>query len=86
MAKEIPAADIPLPDGFFASSAGQKYAQLVIEEGTFDTMSPDEFRYMDGEVGEERIRHFVDTLQPKNHRIEPLLRPAWFGVLQPCLR
>ncbi len=49
-------------------------------------MSPDEFRYMDGEVGEARIRHFVDTLQPKNDRIEPLLRPAWFGLLHPCLR
>lgn len=86
MAKEIPAADSPLLDAFFASSAGQKYAQSVIEEGTLDAMSPDEFRYMGGEVSAERIRHFVDTLQPKNDRIEAVLRSAWFGVLQPCLR
>lgn len=84
--KEIPAADSPVLDAFFASSAGQKYAQAVIDDGTLDAMSPDEFRYMNDEVGEERIRHFLDTLSPKNSRIEPVLMPAWFGVLQPCMR
>lgn len=85
IAKEIPAADIPVLDAFFASSAGQKYAQAVIDDGTLDAMSQNEFRYMKDEVGEERIRQFLDTLSPRNGRIEPVLRPAWFGVLQPCL-
>ncbi|WP_447593782.1 hypothetical protein [Stenotrophomonas rhizophila] len=86
IAREIPAADISVLDAFFASSAGQKYAQAVIDDGTLDAMSPNEFRYMNVEVGEERIRHFLDTLSPKNNRIEPVLMPAWFGVLQPCMR
>lgn len=46
IAREIPAADISVLDAFFASSAGQKYAQAVIDDGTLDTMSPNEFRYM----------------------------------------
>lgn len=85
IAQEIPAADIPVLDAFFASSAGQKYAQAVIDDGTLDSMSQDEYRYFSVEVGEERIRHFLDTLSPKNDRIEPVLKPAWFGVLKPCM-
>lgn len=49
-------------------------------------MSPDEYRYMKDEVGERRIRDFLETLSPRNDRIEPILQAAWFGVLQPCLR
>jgi len=86
IAKEIPAADIPVLDAFFASSAGQKYTEAVIDDGTLDAMSPDEYRYMEDEVGEQRIRDFLGTVSPRNDRIEPVLKPAWFGVLQPCLQ
>lgn len=86
IAREIPAGDIPVLDAFFASSAGQKYAQAVIDDGTLDAMSPDELHYFKVEVGEQKVRYFLDTLSPSNSRIEPILRPAWFGVLQPCMQ
>ena len=86
IAQEIPAADIPVLDAFFASSAGKKYAQAVIDDGTLNSMSQDELHYFSVEVGEKKIRHFLDTLSPKNDRVEPVLMPVWFAVLQPCMQ
>jgi len=84
LSQELSAAELAKLDAFFASSAGQKYVDAMINDEPLDKMTLEELEYMDHEVGTASINNVFKVASPANPRAKKILDPALHATFGAC--